>query len=101
MLVIPLNQTQELCLCNFPLQALGDKIGSTIIAQSAGVPCIQWNGDTLRVDIANAHGVIPPEVYRQANVDTACKAIEVRKLSLICTQCYPPQHVSLKVTVLH
>ncbi len=60
----------------FP-QALGDKIGSTIIAQSAGVPCIQWNGDNLRVDIANAHGVIPPDVYSQANVDTACKAIEV------------------------
>ncbi len=61
----------------FFTQALGDKIGSTIIAQSAGVPCIQWNGDELWVDIANSHGVIPPEVYRQANVDTALKAIEV------------------------
>ena len=29
-----------------PMQALGDKIGSTIIAQSAGVPCIGWNGHT-------------------------------------------------------
>ena len=28
-----------------PMQALGDKIGSTIIAQSAGVPTIGWNGD--------------------------------------------------------
>ena len=25
-----------------PMQALGDKIGSTIIAQTAGVPCIEW-----------------------------------------------------------
>ena len=31
---------------------LGDKIGSTIIAQSAGVPCIGWNGDKIRCDYA-------------------------------------------------
>jgi acetyl-CoA carboxylase/biotin carboxylase 1 len=28
-----------------PMFALGDKIGSTIIAQSAGVPVIPWSGD--------------------------------------------------------
>lgn len=33
-----------------PMQALGDKIGSTIIAQSAGVAVYGWNGDDLRVD---------------------------------------------------
>ena len=27
-----------------PMFALGDKIGSTIIAQSSGVSCIAWNG---------------------------------------------------------
>jgi acetyl-CoA carboxylase / biotin carboxylase 1 len=44
-----------------PMRALGDKIGSTIIAQSAGVPCIGWNGDGL---IANyKDGGIPPELY--------------------------------------
>jgi acetyl-CoA carboxylase/biotin carboxylase 1 len=32
-----------------PMRALGDKIGSTIIAQSAGVPCIGWNGDDARM----------------------------------------------------
>lgn len=31
-----------------PMRALGDKIGSTIIAQSAGVPTIPWNGAHLR-----------------------------------------------------
>lgn len=31
------------------MRALGDKIGSTIIAQSAGVPTISWNGDGLKV----------------------------------------------------
>ena len=32
------------------MRALGDKIGSTIIAQSAGVPTIAWNGADLTVD---------------------------------------------------
>merc|ERR1712167_471771 len=31
----------------------GDKIGSTIIAQSANVPCIAWNGSDLKVTINN------------------------------------------------
>ena len=31
-----------------PMQALGDKIGSTIIAQSAGVPCFGWNGQVRK-----------------------------------------------------
>ena len=30
-----------------PMRALGDKIGSTIIAQSAGVPVIAWNGNGI------------------------------------------------------
>ena len=57
-----------------PMQALGDKIGSTIIAQSAGVPTIAWNGDHLTVDY-QATG-IPQEVYDQANVLTAEDALQ-------------------------
>jgi acetyl-CoA carboxylase/biotin carboxylase 1 len=34
-----------------PMRLLGDKIGSTIIAQSARVPTIAWNGDGLTVDV--------------------------------------------------
>ena len=56
-----------------PMQALGDKIGSTIIAQSAGVPTIAWNGDGLTVDY-QATG-IPQEVYDRANVTTAEDAL--------------------------
>eukprot|EP00598_Pedospumella_elongata_P008031 CAMPEP_0184968478 /NCGR_PEP_ID=MMETSP1098-20130426/1535_1 /TAXON_ID=89044 /ORGANISM="Spumella elongata, Strain CCAP 955/1" /LENGTH=2317 /DNA_ID=CAMNT_0027490097 /DNA_START=80 /DNA_END=7033 /DNA_ORIENTATION=- len=51
-----------------PMQALGDKIGSTIIAQSAGVPTIAWNGDDLRVNYQETG--IPQSVYDQANVTT-------------------------------
>jgi acetyl-CoA carboxylase/biotin carboxylase 1 len=56
-----------------PMQALGDKIGSTIIAQSAGVPTIAWNGDSLTVDYKKTG--IPESVYDSANVKTAEEAI--------------------------
>ena len=32
------------------MRALGDKIGSTLIAQSAGVPCVGWSGSGLTVN---------------------------------------------------
>ena len=57
---------------------LGDKIGSTIIAQSAGVPCIAWSGSGVTLDIAGerADGVsIPPEVYQRACVSTLEEAL--------------------------
>lgn len=57
-----------------PMQALGDKIGSTIIAQSAGVPTIAWNGDGLTVDYQKTG--IPQEVYDMANVTTAEAALQ-------------------------
>ncbi|CAM9454182.1 unnamed protein product [Ectocarpus sp. 8 AP-2014] len=56
------------------MRALGDKIGSTIIAQSAGVPTIAWNGDGLHADYED--GGIPDDVYAKANVTTAEKAAE-------------------------
>ena len=33
-----------------PMRALGDKIGSTILAQCAGVPCMPWNGVDIKLD---------------------------------------------------
>jgi len=59
-----------------PMRALGDKIGSTIIAQSAGVPCIAWNGDGLTCDFTST-GTVPDDVYQQANVTTAEQAMEI------------------------
>jgi len=56
-----------------PMYALGDKIGSTIIAQSASVPCIAWNGSSLRVDYRREG--LPPAVYDRANVKTAEEAV--------------------------
>jgi acetyl-CoA carboxylase/biotin carboxylase 1 len=59
-----------------PMKALGDKIGSTIIAQSAGVPCISWNGDDLMIEY-DGEGGVPQDVYDQADVKTAAQALEV------------------------
>ncbi len=66
-----------------PMHALGDKIGSTIIAQSAGVPTIAWNGGDIRMDYKSSGGEIPDDVYAKANVTTgeACLAA-VEKVGL-------------------
>ena len=47
------------------MAALGDKIGSTILAQAAGVPTIPWSGSGVAVDFESCGGVIPPEIYKQ------------------------------------
>jgi hypothetical protein len=48
------------------MAALGDKIGSTILAQSAGVPTIPWSGDGVTIDYAGAPwgSVLPGSMVR-------------------------------------
>jgi acetyl-CoA carboxylase/biotin carboxylase 1 len=58
---------------------LGDKVGSTIIAQSANVPCIAWSGSHVRLDsdaIASGKPEIAPEVYLKACVSSPEEALE-------------------------
>ena len=55
------------------MHALGDKIGSTIIAQSAGVPTIAWNGDDINIDYAKDG--LTQETYDRANVTTVEDAL--------------------------
>lgn len=50
------------------MRALGDKIGSTIIAQSAGVPTIAWNGDGLKV----LRSPVPPFYYTLRLMTNQC-----------------------------
>jgi acetyl-CoA carboxylase / biotin carboxylase 1 len=57
-----------------PMRALGDKIGSTIIAQSAGVPCIAWNGQHVMAQYDKETGTLPDSAYEQASVNTASQA---------------------------
>ena len=47
------------------MAALGDKIGSTILAQAAAVPTIPWSGTGVELDYATCGGVIPPAIYSQ------------------------------------
>lgn len=47
------------------MAALGDKIGSTILAQAAGVPTIPWSGAGVSVDYESCAGKIPAEIYRK------------------------------------
>jgi len=57
----------------FLLLKIGDKIGSTIIAQSVEVPTISWNGDDIRVDYDLEEG-FDLEVLERANVKTSEEA---------------------------
>lgn len=57
-----------------PMHALGDKIGSTIIAQNAGVPCIAWNGSHVVAEYDVKTGSLPEEAFNNACVMSALEA---------------------------
>ena len=48
-----------------PMRLLGDKIGSTIIAQSSNCPTISWNGDGLTVDTKDLESGIVIKWWRR------------------------------------
>ncbi|KYQ93772.1 acetyl-CoA carboxylase [Tieghemostelium lacteum] len=50
------------------MQDLGDKIASTIVAQSASVQCVPWSGSGLTVEYSKTG--IPQDIYRQATIAT-------------------------------
>ncbi|KAJ3082689.1 acetyl-coenzyme-A carboxylase [Rhizoclosmatium hyalinum] len=50
------------------MRSLGDKIASTIVAQSAEVPCVNWSGAGIKdvtID-ADGHVAVPAEAFRKA-----------------------------------
>lgn len=53
------------------MYALGDKIGSTIIAQTAGVPCISWNGDGINAEYDKESGSLPTKAFDDACIKDA------------------------------
>lgn len=57
-----------------PMRALGDKIGSTIIAQSAKVPCIAWNGEDVKAEYDRASGCLPEAALDEASIANAAEA---------------------------
>jgi acetyl-CoA carboxylase/biotin carboxylase 1 len=59
-----------------PMRALGDKIGSTIIAQSAGVHCIKWNGSHVKANYDRESGTLPENAYEDGTIASASEASE-------------------------
>ncbi|KAG5461236.1 MAG: acetyl-CoA carboxylase 1, partial [Olpidium bornovanus] len=62
----------------FAMRSLGDKIASTIVAQSASVPTMPWSGSgiTSTALTAEGHVHVPEEIYRQATVVNAEKGLD-------------------------
>ncbi|KAI0495328.1 hypothetical protein KFK09_025478 [Dendrobium nobile] len=58
-----------------PMSALGDKIGSSLIAQAAGVPTLPWSGSHVRISAESCLDSIPDDIYRQACVYTTEEAL--------------------------
>uniref|UniRef100_A0A2P2K1R6 Homomeric Acetyl-CoA Carboxylase Hom-ACCase n=1 Tax=Rhizophora mucronata TaxID=61149 RepID=A0A2P2K1R6_RHIMU len=57
------------------MAALGDKIGSSLIAQAADVPTLPWSGSHVKISPENCLITIPDEIYREACVYTTEEAI--------------------------
>ncbi|CAM8936060.1 unnamed protein product [Rhodiola kirilowii] len=57
------------------MAALGDKIGSSLIAQAADVPTLPWSGSHVKISAESCLVTIPDEVYREACVYTTEEAI--------------------------
>lgn len=58
-----------------PMAALGDKIGSSLIAQSANVPTLAWSGSDVHLPPTNLQDPIPSDIYEQACVHTTEEAV--------------------------
>jgi len=59
------------------MAALGDKVGSTILAQAAKVPTLGWSGSKIAVSYEECNGVIPEETYRKACINDGDEAVKV------------------------
>ncbi|XP_071722600.1 acetyl-CoA carboxylase 1-like [Rutidosis leptorrhynchoides] len=55
--------------------ALGDKIGSSLIAQAAEVPTLPWSGSHVKISQGSCLVTIPDDIYKQACVYTTDEAI--------------------------
>ena len=51
------------------MRVLGDKVGSTLLAQTAGVPTIPWNAEGMTADLL-PDGTIPFDQFDAACIHT-------------------------------
>ena len=60
----------------YAMAALGDKIGSSILAQSAGVPTLAWSGDDVCIEYDECeNGEIPHDIYDKACLHNVSEAV--------------------------
>jgi acetyl-CoA carboxylase/biotin carboxylase 1 len=57
------------------MRVLGDKVGSTLLAQTAGVPTIPWNAEGMTADLL-PDGTIPFEQFDAACIHTEQEAVD-------------------------
>ncbi|KAL3655269.1 acetyl-coenzyme-A carboxylase [Castilleja foliolosa] len=57
------------------MAALGDKIGSSLIAQAADVPTLPWSGSHVTIPAESCLVTIPDAIYQEACVHTTEEAI--------------------------
>ncbi|EME32530.1 bifunctional acetyl-CoA carboxylase/biotin carboxylase [Galdieria sulphuraria] len=57
------------------MRALGDKISSTLLAQSVGVPVVPWSGFGVTVDYRSQG--IPEEIFRETCIFSESQAVQV------------------------
>jgi hypothetical protein len=62
------------------MAALGDKVGSTILAQAAGVPTLPWSGTGVSVSFKDCGGKVPSDVYAQVSARGLCLFVFVRSM---------------------
>ena len=51
-------------------------MGSTILAQAAGVPTLPWSGSDVSVSYKDCRGIIPVDVYKRACVHSVEDTLE-------------------------
>eukprot|EP00200_Dunaliella_tertiolecta_P012627 CAMPEP_0202373002 /NCGR_PEP_ID=MMETSP1127-20130417/4091_1 /ASSEMBLY_ACC=CAM_ASM_000462 /TAXON_ID=3047 /ORGANISM="Dunaliella tertiolecta, Strain CCMP1320" /LENGTH=2753 /DNA_ID=CAMNT_0048969731 /DNA_START=204 /DNA_END=8465 /DNA_ORIENTATION=+ len=67
------------------MAALGDKVGSTILAQAAGVPTLPWSGSGVAISFEECEGDIPPELYAKACItDVEDALVRCRNIGYPC-----------------
>ncbi|MEE6508200.1 hypothetical protein FKM82_019789 [Ascaphus truei] len=65
-----------------PMWALGDKVASTIVAQTVGIPTLSWSGEGLKLELNSDNGQqqsithVPLEVYERGCVKDVDKGLE-------------------------
>ncbi|KAA6416986.1 MAG: plastid acetyl-carboxylase, partial [Trebouxia sp. A1-2] len=52
------------------------QVGSTILAQAAGVPTLPWSGSNVSVSYKDCRGIIPVDVYKRACVHSVEETLE-------------------------